>query len=354
MKNINKFKNLFITFLFFVPLFLGVLYVYLFGVNVLFWDQWLIVPLFDKYFSGTLTFDDFYSQLNEHRMVFPRLVMLLLGLISKYNSIIEMYFIQFLLFISLCVIFIVIKKQFEFKFSAIPLSFILIPFLVFSWRQCENMLLGIQINFLLVLLSALLAFYFIYLSEECSRFSCLFFTGAILWGTVSSFSCAMGLLIWPSGLLQILISPVIKKKKLFYSLSWISVCLLEWLLYFTDYRKPENHPDTLLFLKKPLIFFQYFFTCLGGSLSWDKITAPVIGIIIILTFLICLFFLYKNKSLKYNSFWLATGGFSLLIVLSISVGRCGFGVDGTGSGMQVCNILHTLFSISICNVTLFD
>jgi len=203
----------------------------------------------------------------------------------------------------------------------------IIPFLIFSWRQCENMLLGMQINFLLVLLSALLAFYFIYLSEECNRFSYLSFTGAILWGTVSSFSCAMGLLIWPSGLLQILISPVIKRKKNLYSLCWILAGILEWLLYFTDYRKPENHPDTLLFLKKPLIFFQYFFTCLGGSLSWDKNTAPVIGIIITLIFMLCLFFLYKSKNFSSNSFWLATGAFSLLIVLSISVGRCGFGVE---------------------------
>ena len=162
----KNFKNLFILFLCLLPVITGILYVYLFAADVAFSDQWEVVPLFEKFFSNSLSFKDFYSLHNEHRMVFPRLVMLGIGIVTGYNNIIEMYFIQILFILSLLIISLIINKQFHFGIHEIPLWFILIPFLVLSLRQSENMLFGMQINFLLVLLAALLTFYFIYILEK--------------------------------------------------------------------------------------------------------------------------------------------------------------------------------------------
>jgi hypothetical protein len=74
-----------------LPAALGFLYVYLFGVNVVFGDQWFIVPLFDKLFAGELTISDLFAQHLEHRMFFPRIAMLLLGVATEYNNRAEMY-----------------------------------------------------------------------------------------------------------------------------------------------------------------------------------------------------------------------------------------------------------------------
>lgn len=46
-----------------------------FAVNVPFLDQWELVELFRKYHEGQLGFADFFAQHNEHRLLFPRLVM---------------------------------------------------------------------------------------------------------------------------------------------------------------------------------------------------------------------------------------------------------------------------------------
>lgn len=47
--------------------------VHSFGVNVPFWDDWEMVPLFQKYDAGNLTLSDLLAQHNEHRIFFPRM-----------------------------------------------------------------------------------------------------------------------------------------------------------------------------------------------------------------------------------------------------------------------------------------
>ncbi len=43
-----------------------------YAVDLPIWDEWWsIVPLLQKYFSGTLVWGDFWAQHNEHRLLFP-------------------------------------------------------------------------------------------------------------------------------------------------------------------------------------------------------------------------------------------------------------------------------------------
>src|SRR5215211_2075185 len=74
-----------------IPAALPYLYVRAFGVNVVFADAWDMVLVFRKFFSGRLTFADLYAQHNEHRMFFPKGAELLLGLLTRYNNVAEMY-----------------------------------------------------------------------------------------------------------------------------------------------------------------------------------------------------------------------------------------------------------------------
>ncbi|MEO8349442.1 MAG: hypothetical protein ABI610_11060, partial [Acidobacteriota bacterium] len=39
-------------------------------------DQWSFVPMIERFYTGTLTAFDLWSQHGEHRLIFPRLVML--------------------------------------------------------------------------------------------------------------------------------------------------------------------------------------------------------------------------------------------------------------------------------------
>ncbi len=311
-----------------LPVLLSFLYVFLFGVNLPFKDDWDIeVYCLERYHSGELSFSDLFKAHNEHRMFFPRISMIILALLTEYSTKGEMYFIQFLFLMSLLIIFPVFKSQFGGK--SIPLTFVLIVFLLFSPRQYENMLMGCQISFIFAFFFSLFTFYLLHIkgrkSSEVAGGLHLYFISSLMTATVSSFSAAMGLLVWPAGLLQIFLIPLKKNKKIFYSLIWFITGFMEWAIYFTvNYNKPEGHPDVFNLLYKPFMFLLYFFTCLGNSLSWDKITSPLIGTVIFLILFLSLFLLYKNKRIQENSFWITMAAYSLFIVLSISIGRSGF------------------------------
>ena len=46
------------------------------GANVPVWDDWERGALLEKHYEGTLTFQDLYAPYIDHRMVFPRLVII--------------------------------------------------------------------------------------------------------------------------------------------------------------------------------------------------------------------------------------------------------------------------------------
>jgi hypothetical protein len=330
-----------------LPVGLGFFYVYLFGVNVPMWDDWAMVPVFEKYFSGTLTFSELFAQHNEHRIFFPRITMLFLGLLTKFNTLAEMYVIQGCLLASLVIIFLAFRRQFDVKAKAI--WFIPIPFMVFSLKQHENMLFGFQIGLLFAYVFALETFYLVTRIPEIkeNRKKRLFFILAIICGTVSSFSSLMGLLVWPAGFIQIMLLPMTRAKKVFYAAAWAIWGILVWLVYFYNYTSPPHHTTLLYFWEQPLNFIRFFVTSLGSSLYWSQGTALAAGIVIILLMLVCLFWLGKNKRVKENNFWIATAGYSCFTMFTIAVGRSGMGLERSLNGTYATFSLLTVVALYI-------
>ena len=62
----------------------GIIGVY--GVDVPYWDQWRLVPLLAALDDGTMRVSDLWAIHNEHRVLFPRLVMLGLAQLSGWNT----------------------------------------------------------------------------------------------------------------------------------------------------------------------------------------------------------------------------------------------------------------------------
>jgi uncharacterized Tic20 family protein len=160
-------------------------------------------------------------------MLFPKSVELLLASITRYDSVAEMYLIL------ICFLATLLGLLLVFRGNIIGgnggwqlLLFLPVSLLVFSLRQHENMLFGYQINFAFTQTFGVLAFFLLYASARRSsgRFA---FLGAVVTGTVASFSTAQGLLVWPVGLLQLLISPVERKAKKVLVGTWGLVGLVE-------------------------------------------------------------------------------------------------------------------------------
>src|SRR5215212_2661844 len=98
-------------FLVLIPAALPYLYVHAFGVNVVFADAWDMVLVFRKWFSGRLAFADLYAQHVEHRMFFPRGVELLLGSLTRYNNVAEMYLIVSCFLITAAVLLLAFRRE---------------------------------------------------------------------------------------------------------------------------------------------------------------------------------------------------------------------------------------------------
>src|SRR5215211_4787608 len=257
-----------------VPAALPYLYVHTFGVNVVFADAWDMVLVFRKWSSGRLAFADLYAQHVEHRMFFPRGAELLLGLLTRYNNVAEMYLIVSCFLVTAAVLFLAFRRE-----IGLPLIFFVpVGLLIFSFRQYENMLFGFQISFAFTQTFGVLALYL--LSSGRSNFGAYAFAAALGSATIASFSTAQGLLVWPAGFLGLLLGSVATSAKKVFLCIWGIVGVAEWVAYFVDYHTPRGHPPLLDALGHIGTVPEYFLTLLGSALFWQPEHAYAGGLVI--------------------------------------------------------------------------
>lgn len=75
----------------FIPITIVGLYIFLFGLNIPFLDQWEVVSLLQKKQQGLLTLSDLLAQHNEHRPFFPRLIWIALSTFTHYNINVQLW-----------------------------------------------------------------------------------------------------------------------------------------------------------------------------------------------------------------------------------------------------------------------
>jgi hypothetical protein len=319
-----------------IPAALPYLYVRAFGVNVVFADAWDMVLVFHKFFSGRLTFADLYAQHNEHRMFFPKGAELLLGLLTRYNNVAEMYVVVSCFLITAAVLLVAFRRE-----IGLPLiCFVPVALLIFSFRQYENMLFGFQINFAFTQTFGVLALYLLYSSGR-GNFGAYAFAAALGSATIASFSTAQGLLVWPAGLLGLLLGSVARPGKMVLLGLWGIVGVAEWVAYFVDYHTPRGHPPLLDALGHIGTTPGYFLTLLGSALFWQPEHAYEGGLVIGCLALAMFLATYGRGVLRQHPFWISLLFYSLFILVTITLGRSGmFGVlQATASRYATFSIL---------------
>jgi hypothetical protein len=307
--------------------FSGFCYVYTFGVNLYWSDEWEVIPvLFQKYDDGNLTLAEFWKSHNEHCIFFPKLVLFGLGILTNGNSLANMYFIEFLLVIILAVFIVAFRKQFRSGQSI----WLMVPvaFLVFSLRQYENMLLGLQVNFILTIAAALCAF--LGLSRVTNEKYAALFGSAISAALVSAYSSGQGIMVWPVGLCIILIAPLAKRLKISLLACWTGVGAAAWLFFFLNWNKPENDPAFKI---------SYLLTLIGSSLSNNENIALLAGALILALAASAVVIVLLGRQWIEQSFWLAAMAFSSASMGGITVGRSVYGAS------QAMLSRYTSFSI---------
>jgi hypothetical protein len=317
-------KKIFVGIAIFLQLIFTFFFVYKFGITIPFRDQWELVPLLEKMHNNTLTLADLWSQHNEHRIIFPQILMLLLARLSNWNIFLELCTNIALATFTLLFLLSILRNTLE---IVSPWLKIFTSLMVFSMVQHENWSWGWQIQFFLSVLGSVIAIWAA--NKWQGRASGLIII--ILAAVLSSYSFNTGLLTWPAVLVVMLLQKKWKRKHI---IILILVCIATVLLYYHKYTKPTYHPPILFFLGHPLVFIRYILTYLGAPLAylgspfgWTDSFAPVMALIILALTLLAIFNIWRfdRQKLSVLAPWLAMASYACLAACATGVGRAGFG-----------------------------
>ncbi|MGQ9494577.1 MAG: hypothetical protein ACUVR2_12630 [Anaerolineae bacterium] len=295
------------------------LYIRCFSVDVPWWDEWAFVDLLQSWSQQDMgrVIALLWAQHNEHRLLFPRLIMLVLAQLTGWNIRTEMYFSLLLSIMLLVVIRLIYKKTVgDSIWGFVPLAW-----LIFSLGQWENMLWGWQLALYLQALATICALYL--LSARSLRSTAL----AALCAVVASFSFSSGLLTWPVGLLYLLTQRTEKRRAPWWGLAG----LLTIAAYFTGYTSPGHHPSPLTALSHPLETVAFFLGNVGAPLGGGSLLfSRLMGGCLLLLLLIYLYGRLKDAYLGNRQWSDAETLLGSMIIVSlltsavIAIARVGF------------------------------
>jgi hypothetical protein len=311
-------------------------------------DQWELVLLLEKSYEGTLTFNDFWKQHNEHRLLFPLLIMIVLARLTHWNITYELITGIAIATLTCCVLLYQVYRTDRLTGSKHGFwLFPLVSVVVFSLNQVQNWLWGWQIQMHLVVFAAALS---IILLSNFSSNRWLFCLSMFL-GIVGTYSFANGMLVWLTGLGVLLFSRKLDKSvKSRRIIVWLVVSIFVIASYLYHYKKPEYHPSLLFLFKNPTVFLKYVFSYLGGPIGFQKVSYSVsFGVFVFVMLIFLVFFLIKRRKVG-SDFLLPYIGLSLFSIMSAAitgVGRCGFGCDQALSSRYITIVVLLWVSVVV-------
>lgn len=283
-------------------------YIARFGVNVIHYDEFATVVDLRKLMNGTLSLSDLFAQHNEHRILFPRIVILANAIMTRYNTVAEMYYSWLLISLTLVILFYVYRRDSANSTVKALLYFLPVSFMLFSFRQYESILWGFMLQLYLMIFCAISALFLLLEEKNNVRFGL-----SILSGFVASFSFATGLTVWPVGLLQMVLfrDRAIKLPKV---VAWVTAGALTVILYFEGYISPNGHSALVGFVADPLSDVLYLLALIGAPFTESgRAAAITFGSVVALIAIITLVQARKEALLSKNRFWV-----SLILLFSLS------------------------------------
>ncbi|MDJ0553834.1 MAG: hypothetical protein QNJ68_05220 [Microcoleaceae cyanobacterium MO_207.B10] len=323
-----------------------------YSVNFPFSDQWPLAVMFEKIYAGNLSFADLFSQFHESRKFFPRLIFIGLAYLTNWDVRYEMLII----FLLTCIVSLNIYwlNNLTVRASLITQLFLLAisNLLIFSPSQYENWLWGIQIV-VYIPIACLTGCLVVAHKKQSFRTK---FVICFCLCTISTFSYANGMLTW------ILVFPVLailasgKWQEIFTKNLWIIIggilgLVVNIIIYFYDYQKPDKHPSFISAITHPVDTVHYFLAFLGAPLAFENLTvATIVGGLVfgLWVFLSWRFLrLVKTDFLFLHRFigWLIIGIYGIISGAVTAAGRVGFGVGQSLAPRYTAFSLYLIVSL---------
>lgn len=248
-----------------------------FAVDVPYHDQFELIPHLDRLYSGGLRWADFDKQHNEHRILVPQTLFILLAWLTRFDARAELIpnFLATLL-TGFLIFRIWIRTPPPVR---LPWYFLLpCSALLFGWRQYESLLWGACLVNTLTVLGVVATVYFLWRSETGTGYYAL----ALATAFGASFSQGSGLLAWPLGLGILALTDLPFITKVRRMTGWCFIGFLVMVVYFANYRPQVNPWPTGIrhVLSHPWEAAQYAFIYLGSPLAGTPAQARLIGLIL--------------------------------------------------------------------------
>ncbi len=338
-------------------------YVHAYGVNVLFWDEWQIVPLYKACVEGHAgLFSLFEAQHNGNIMFFPYLLMLAMDFLTGFNNKALMYIGAVFQTASLGLVWFLARKNLPDTINKYW-HLVSLACLMFSFCQYQNMLWGFQTAWFIITFFSLAAFVLLDESFENDKFggsaNLPLTFGAIVCGVVASFSSVQGLLVWPAGLV-FLFAKEWSSLKYFWKnprfTAWIVSGFLCWVVYFSllnpaDAGPQSVHQAVLGALKHPLYTFKFMLASLGAVVigirpHW----AVLLGIVLYALIGLAIINFFRSKNTSAYAVPAALIVFGLFFDIMLAAGRSSFGFSQAFESHYTAYNLLILLGIYLCFV----
>ncbi len=333
-------KTVVLIVLAFLPGYVFYCFLFLFTVNIPYWDDYDSILNFSNDFQKSNIGEKIkliFSQHNEHRIVFSRIVILISYYLTGKINFKLLTLIGNMSLIGLAVLFLKSVVFLHKKF----LYFIPIIFLLFQPQYWGDIYFATPslANFY-ALFFAFAALYLLFKqTQRCFLYS-------LLLALLATFTNANGMLVFLAAL-----PALFYQKKYKEIIIWICVGTVCILVYSHGYIKPAYHPDIFnsVFVH-PCYTIIYFFTFLGLCFSDISINfgkaiyflPPIIGVIFSLYFIYLIKIKFYKRNLVIFSFLL------FLFLTSFVTALCRSGFYSFASRYKIISILmFALFYLSL-------
>ena len=304
-----------------------------FAVNTIWVDQWSDLALIKQTYSGHLTLSALWAQHTDNRILFPNLVVLLLAKTTHFNVVDEAFLSACLLVIATTLLIVGHRR----RLNTTPWVFYVpVAIVMFSFAQSDNTLWGFQFAWYLVLLALSVTL------VQCDdpEWSWLIVAGAMVAALIGSYSSVQGLLIWPSGLVLLLL----RRRPLPFVLAWIATGVVTTAIYFVNFDTHNGPSSDGYIFHHPIQGIRFFFFSVGNVMGHnDRNGSVVLGVLIVLMALgLTLSALIRPREDDAAPLGIALISYGLLFALFITDGRAAAGLNAGGASRYTTFNLLTL------------
>ncbi len=292
-----------------------------YAVNIPQWDEMDMILLFQKHDNGTLAFSDFWAQHNEHRILFPNLILYSLAFLTRWNVAVE----PLVSFVLACGIltFVLLMVWRSFKTRALKIgASIFAAFLIFSPMQGENWLWGWQVEWFFAVFCVALTFWALCFWPKRFR-SDLQLPAAIVTALLASYSLGSGPFVWFGGAAILILQRTTLRK---FAI-WASSAVIALGLYYTNYQFHAEATSKTMAVHQPHRLLEYILTYIGHPFGWEEYSSIIFGLASSLVLLLLVWLVAKRKALQPKvAAWTAFMIYGLLSAVSTGMGRLEYGV----------------------------